>query len=392
MRNLIYSLVLAAFVPTGAMANVPCGGGFGQWLNDAKSEAVSKGYDRAMVDRFFQNAAVDQKVLGADRSQTMFQRTFTDFQRNLISKQRLDKARALAKQHKSLFDRAAREYGVPHGILLAFWAFETDFGAFQGNFNTLNALVTLAHDCRRPGLFRPQVFAALELYKRGQFDPSRAKGAWAGEIGMVQMLPADILARAVDGDGNGKIDLERSVPDAILSAANMLKSHKWRAGQPWLHEIVVPEGLDWSKTGPHQTLSVAQWQSMGVKPRQGALANGSLQASVLLPQGRKGPAFMAYDNFQTLFDWNQSSVYVLTAAYFATRVEGAPAFAPGKPDDGLSIEHMKSLQRKLQAKGDDVGKVDGILGAKTRAAVQVEQARLGLPADAWPTRAFLDKM
>jgi lytic murein transglycosylase len=392
MRYFMQGIAAAILMTGPAMANLPCGGSFNAWVDGVKAEAIAKGHDRATVDAFFRGVAVDQKVLGADRSQTMFQRTFTEFSRNLISSQRLNKAQQLGRQHKALFDRAERDYGIPSGILLAFWAFETDFGGFQGNFNTLNALVTLAHDCRRPGLFRPQVLAALELYKRGQFDPRRQKGAWAGEIGMVQMLPADILARAVDGDGDGRIDLVSSIPDAILSGARMLRDHGWRGGQPWLHEVAVPENLDWSKTGPHQQLSVSEWQAMGVKRRTGALGADSMKASLLLPQGRKGPAFLAYPNFTSLFEWNKSSVYVLTAAYFATRVEGAPAFNPGKPDEGLTIEQMKVLQRKLEARGHDVGGIDGILGAMTRQAVQAEQARLGLPPDAWPTRAFLDRL
>jgi lytic murein transglycosylase len=392
MRAVLGAISITLATAGLAVANTPCGGPFSSWVEGVKAEAMAKGHDRATVDAFFKGAQVDQKVLGADRSQTMFQRTFTEFSRNLISTQRLTKAQQLGRQHKALFDRAERDYGIPRGILLSFWAFETDFGAFQGNFNTVNALVTLAHDCRRPGLFRPQVLAALELFKRGQLNPARQTGAWAGEIGMVQMLPADILARAVDGDGDGKIDLMTSVPDAILSGARMLQDHGWRGGQPWLHEVTVPADLDWSKTGPHQTLSVADWQARGVKGRNGALGPSGMQASVLLPQGRKGPAFLAYPNFQTLFEWNKSSVYVLTAAYFATRVEGAPAFAPGKPDEGLTIEQVKDLQRRLQGRGHDVGNVDGIIGAKTREAVQKEQARLGLPADAWPTRDFLNRL
>ena len=392
MRNFIGTISIMVLAAGGAFASTPCGGSFQGWVDGVKAEAQSRGYDRATVESFFKGAKVDQKVLGADRSQTMFQRTFTEFSRNLISNQRLTKAQQLGRQHKALFDRAARDYGVPRGILLAFWAFETDFGAFQGNFNTLNALVTLAHDCRRPELFRPQVLAALELYKRGQFNPARQTGAWAGEIGMVQMLPADILARAVDGDGDGRIDLVSSVPDAILSGARMLQDHGWRRNEPWLHEVTVPAQMDWSKTGPHQALSVSEWQAMGVAPRAGALGPGGMRASLLLPQGRKGPAFLAYPNFHTLFEWNKSSVYVLTAAYFATRVEGAGAFAPGKPDAGLSIEQVKVLQRKLQALGHDVGGIDGIIGAKTREAVQKEQARLGLPADAWPTPDFLNRL
>ncbi len=210
--------------------------------------------------------------------------------------------------------------------------------------------------------------------------------------GMVQMLPGDILERGVDGDGDGRVSLKTSVPDAILSGARMLQHHGWRANEPWLHEIIVPDTLDWSKTGIDTDLTVAEWERLGVRPRSGQLGNGRLKASVLLPMGRKGPAFLAYPNFRVFFDWNKSFVYVTTAAYFATRLEGAPVFDPGRPDPGLSGDEMMALQRKLAARGHDVGAIDGILGALTRRAVQTEQARLGLPADAWPTRALLDRL
>ncbi|MFA7432152.1 MAG: lytic murein transglycosylase [Gemmobacter sp.] len=383
-------LPLLAILAAPAAANTPCGGDFRAFVNTMKAEALAQGRAPATVDAFFRNVAQDQRVLRADRSQTMFRRDFTDFARSLISRNRMDNAARLGTQHAALFDRARREYGVPRGILLAFWAFETDFGAVQGDYNTRDALVTLSHDCRRPALFRPHVFAAIALQERGQFDPQRTKGAWAGEIGMVQMLPRDILERGVDGDGDGRVDLVNSVPDAILSGARMLRDLGWRAGEPWLHEIVLPDGLDWARTGLHSELTVAEWQRMGVRPRQGSLGPANMRASVLLPQGRKGPAFMVYPNFQVLFEWNRSLVYVTTAAYFATRIEGAPVFDPGAPDPSLSPEEVRALQQKLVARGHDVGGVDGILGAMTRPAVQREQARLGLPADGWPTRALLN--
>lgn len=163
-------------------------------------------------------------------------------------------------------------------------------------------------------------------------------------------------------------------------------------GEPWLQEITVPSNLDWSKTGLDTKLTVSQWAKLGVKPRSGSFGNGNLKASVILPMGRKGPAFLAYPNFEVYFEWNQSFVYVTTAAYFATRLEGAPVYNAGNPDAGLSDAQMEQLQRKLVARGHDVGGVDGILGAKTRAAVQVEQKRLGLPADAWPTTALLNAL
>jgi len=345
---------LFCLISSGALAQ-SCGGGFNAFVGQLQKEAASRGHSPASISAFFEGVRQDNKVLRADRSQGVFKRSFTDFSRRLISKNRLQRGRANAQKYASIFRRAEAEY------------------------------------CRRPQLFRPQVFAALELFEQGGFDPRRTKGAWAGEIGMVQMLPGDILENGVDADGNGTVDLKSSVPDALMSGAKMLSGFGWRGGQPWLVEITVPEQMDWSKTGLEQSASTGQWQAMGIRGRNGRLVN-SKSTSVILPQGRRGPAFLAYPNFRTYFEWNQSYVYVTTAAYFATRLSGAPVFDARNPEPGLDDKQMKRLQQKLQARGYDVGKIDGILGARTRSAVQSEQTRLGLPADAWPTRALLDRL
>ena len=383
-----FALLAALALATPATAQVPCGGDFADWVKGVKSEAVAKGIPVDTADAFFAGLAPDPKVLKADRSQGVFRKSFLDFSQSLISRDRLTRGRALAQEWAPVFDRAEAEYGVQRGILLAFWAFETDYGSVQGEFETRRALVTLAHDCRRPDLFRPQVLAALEMHRLGEFDLGTT-GAWAGEIGMVQMLPGDILERGVDGDGDGLVTLKTSVPDALLSGARMLQHHGWQAGQPWLQEARLPETFDWSLTGLETRLPAEQWTAMGVELRDGTVAAG-LEASVLLPQGHKGPAFLIYPNFRTLFEWNKSFVYVTTAAYFATRLMGAEPYDPGTPDPALDPDQMKLLQEKLAALGHDVGKIDGILGASTRIAVQKEQARLGLPADAWPTVELLD--
>ena len=381
--------LLATPMGGGVTAAAPCGEDFATFVAGMKAEALAQGLNAADIDQFFDGASVDGSVLKADRSQGVFRKTFIEFSKALISKNRLATGKAKAKELEAVFDRAANVYGIPRGILLAFWAFETDFGAVQGDFNTRNALVTLAQDCRRPELFQPQIFAAIALIGEGIFDPVRTTGAWAGEIGMVQMLPKDILEDGVDGDDDGKITLKTSAPDALLSAAKKLQGLGWQAGAPWLQEIVVPEGLDWAKTGLETELSVADWAAMGVSGRSADLPDGATLASVLLPQGRNGPAFLAFANFKVLFEWNKSFIYVTTAAYFATRLEGAPSYAAGAPDPALSQDQMMALQGKLQGLGYNIGKIDGILGAATRAAIQKEQSRLGLPADAWPTAGLL---
>ncbi|NCV30202.1 MAG: lytic murein transglycosylase [Rhodobacteraceae bacterium] len=330
--RLIFS-VLATLSLSSAAYAAQCGGSFDGFVNGLKSEARDLGYSNHQVNDFFSGVAQDPKVIKADRSQGVFQLPFLEFSDRLISKHRRDHGAKNLKKYKAVFDRIERDYGISRGVLTAFWAFETDFGAFQGDFNTLNALVTLSHDCRRPELFRPQVFAA-----------------------------------------------------------HMLSNLGWRAGQPWLQEVVVPNNLPWAETGLDKQKSVREWKRLGVTPREGRLGDASLQASIILPQGRKGPAFIAYPNFQVYFEWNQSFTYVTTAAYFATRLEGASPYIAGSPDPALSGAEMKQLQMRLQARGYNVGKVDGILGANTRAAVQDVQQKLGLPADAWPTHELLNRL
>jgi lytic murein transglycosylase len=387
---MIKTAILGLLAIASPAAAAPCGGDFEDFLASMQAEAISADVSAETAAAFFKGAQQDQKVLKADRSQGVFRKTFLDFSQSLISKERLATARAKSDSLDAIFTRAETEYGVSRGILLAFWAFETDFGQIQGDFNTRDALLTLAHDCRRPELFQPQVLAAVQLYALDEFDLGTT-GAWAGEIGMVQMLPKDILERGVDGDGDGLVTLKTSPEDAILSGARMLQHHGWRPDEPWLTEVTLPESFDWSLTGLETEKPTKDWAALGVTPRDGALPIG-LSASILLPQGRKGPAFLVYPNYRVLFEWNKSFIYVTTAAYFATRIEGAAPYKAGDPDPALSLDQMTALQKRLTALGYDVGKIDGILGAGTRAAVQQEQVRLGLPADGWPTPALLDAL
>ncbi len=369
-----------------------CGGDVGGFIDGVKAEATAMGIPASTADSFFQGAQIDPAVIRADRAQGVFQKDFLSFSRALISQNRIDNGRIYGQRHDSTFDEIERRFGIPRGVLLAFWAFETDYGQVQGSFNTRNALLTLAHDCRRPELFRPQLVAAIELYRRGGMNPATTTGAWAGEIGQLQKLPREIVEKGLDGDGDGVVNLKDSAADALMTGANVLSSLGWRANEPWLQEITVPDDLDWSLTGLNNKASVSDWAARGVRARAGDLGPGNLPAAVLLPMGRNGPAFLAYPNFDVYFDWNKSFVYVTTAAYFGTRLEGAAIYNAGNPSAALSGEQMQQLQQKLTARGHDVGGIDGILGAKTRDAVQAEQIRLGLPADAWPTAELLNRL
>lgn len=391
MLNRIFMTLAVSLTASFAQA-APCGGSFSNFVATVKQEARAMGYSKAVTDGFFQNVQQSQRVLKSDRSQAVLHRPFIDFSGRLISDNRMQRAKGYYNSLDQLFDQIEATYGVPRALLLAFWAFETDFGGYQGDHNTRDALTTLAHDCRRPELFGPQLFAAIELYDRGDFDPLTTQGAWAGEIGMVQMLPRDIIENAIDGDGDGHIKLQTSRADALWSAAKMLRHEGWRPNEPWLQEVIVPDAMDWGKTGLYTKLPVSEWAKMGVRPRSGQFDMRQADASILLPHGRKGPAFIAYPNFDVFFEWNQSFNYVLTAAYFSTRINGAPAMDTGNPSPALDKPEVKKIQQYLENRGFDVGGVDGVIGKNTREAIRQIQQSVGLPADGWPDAALMRKL
>ncbi|MER9416617.1 lytic murein transglycosylase [Mesorhizobium sp. M0306] len=383
---------LAALLLTAVPATAQqCGGDFEAWKQGVAAEARAAGVGAAGLDAL-ENATLDEKALARDRAQGVFTQTFIEFSNRMISSHRLKQGAANLQKYAEIFARADREFGVQAPVIAAFWALETDFGAVQGDFHTLNALVSLSHDCRRPQLFRPQIVPLLMLIDRGVV-PADVTGAWAGEIGQTQMLPSDYLGHGVDGDGNGLVDLRGSAPDVIMSTASKIQSRGWKRDQPWIEEVRVPDDLPWEQTGRTNKLPLTQWTQWGVtRPDGTPLLDNGLKAGLALPMGRKGPAFLTYDNFDVYLEWNQSFTYALTAANLAARLGGAPRFDPRNPEPGLNGDQMKALQTKLEAKGYDVGTVDGILGTNTREAIRKEQMRLGLPVDGWPTLELLARL
>ncbi|TIR84737.1 MAG: lytic murein transglycosylase [Mesorhizobium sp.] len=386
--EILAALLVGAFAWPAAQE---CGGDFEAWKQGVAAEAKAAGVG-AVGLKALENAAIDEKVLARDRAQGVFAQTFTQFSNRMISAYRLKQGAANLKKYADVFARADKEFGVQPAVITAFWGLETDFGAVQGDFHTLDALVTLAHDCRRPQLFRPQLVPLLTLIDRGVL-PADVKGAWAGEIGQTQILPTDYLARGVDGDGDGKVDLRNSVADVIMTTADKILSRGWKRDQPWVEEVRVPDDMPWDQTGRTNKLPLSQWAQWGVTNPDGTpLVDNGLKAGLALPMGRKGPAFLTYDNFDVYLEWNQSFTYALTAAVLATRLAGAPQFDPRTPEPGLNGDQMKALQTKLEAKGYDVGTVDGILGTNTREAIRKEQMRLGMAVDGWPTPELLAKL
>jgi len=386
------ALTLATMVTATPALAQQCGGSFNSWLAGLQQEAAASGVSNRALAVLAQ-VSHDKRVISRDRKQGVFAQTFRQFSDRMVSQNRLDHGAKNLKKYARIFAAVERQYGVPGPVIAAFWGLETDYGANQGDFSTLNALATLAHDCRRPALFRPQLINALRLIDRGDLAPGQMVGAWAGELGQTQLLPSDYLSSGVDFDGDGRVDLKSSVPDVLATTGKFIASLGWQAGQPWLQEVSVPARLPWDQADLAIQHPRAQWAKWGVKARGGrALKADGLPASLVLPMGRKGPAFLAYPNFRVYLEWNQSLVYTTTAGYFATRLAGAPKVSHGNPDAGLSVDQTKQLQQRLAARGYDVGKIDGIIGAGTRAAVKAVQLQLGMPADSWPTPDLLARL
>jgi hypothetical protein len=235
---------------------------------------------------------------------------------------------------------------------------------------------------------------ALRIVQRGDLQIDEMLGGdWAGELGAMQFTASDYYKNAVDYDGDGKRNLVKSVPDTIASAANFLKNLGWKAGEPWLQEVRLTKDLPWDQADLTIQLPRSQWVTWGVRAAHGPLPSDGMKASLLLPMGRKGPAFLAYDNFQALLGWNSSMVYVTTVAYFATRLAGAPPVNRGDPNiEVMQPEQVSELQRILIKMGNDIGEPDGKIGAKTRMAIKKAQMKVGLPADSYPTTELLERL
>lgn len=386
----------AAFllVPAHAQDCGNSGAGFERWLEGFKREAVQQGVSPRTVRAALDGVTYDPRVVARDRRQTVFSQSFLEFAGRMVAAYRLQKGPQLMRRYASIFERIERDFGVPAPVIVAIWALESDFGAGVGDMPALRSMATLAWDCRRAEEFRPQLLDALRIIDRGDLSPQEMIGPWAGELGQTQFLASVYYSYAVDYDGDGRRDLMKSVPDVLASTANYLKALGWRRGEPWLEEVRVPREMPWEQAALAIKHPRSHWARLGVAYASGrALPSDGVEASLLLPMGRNGPAFLAYENFGVFLEWNSSLVYATTVAYLATRLAGAPPLHRGNgPVESLSFNEIKRLQQILQRAGYDVGGVDGIIGEKTRDAVRRMQIKLGLPADGYPTGELLARL
>jgi lytic murein transglycosylase len=395
-RALKWTAVLLAVVLAGPAMAARCRntGSFEKWLADFKKDALAQGISPRVLAEAAPDLTFDPAIIRRDQGQAIFNLTFLQFSDKLIAGYRMQNGMEAMHKNAAVFARVEKAYGVPAPVLTAFWGLESDFGKMFGNYRILRALTTLAYDCRRPDFFREQLIAALRIVQNGDQSVAEMVGDWAGEFGGMQFTAGDYLKNAVDFDGDGRRDLIHSIPDTLASAANFLVHLGWQRGQPWLQEVHVPPNLPWQEADLNIQHPVSQWEGWGVRPAHGKLPAGDMQAALLLPMGRHGPAFLAYPNFKAFLGWNSAFVYSTTVAYFATRLAGAPvvSHAAANTVHALTTEQMMELQRLLTKHGYDVGEVDGKLGNATRTAVKKAQIKAGLPADSWPTAELIERL
>lgn len=395
MRKLLPALAVAASIVASPAIAQSCQNDpsqFPAWLDQLRAEALSAGISPAAVAAL-DGVRYDQSIVNRDRAQAVFSQTFLEFSDRMVNSYRLQTGASRLNQYASTFARIEQQFGVPGPVIAAIWALESDFGANVGDFPTVSALATLAFDCRRPEEFRPQLLDALRIIDRGDLSAGQMVGAWAGELGQTQFQPSDYYRSGVDYDGDGHVNLLTSEPDVLASTANLLAYHGWRAGEPWLEEVALTADLPWQEADVYVFHPRSQWAAWGVVQRDGsALPADGRNASLLLPMGKDGPAFLAYPNFQVFLEWNQSLVYATTIAYLATRLDGAPRVDRGGTVNSLSFEQIRQLQTVLTQRGFDVGGIDGVLGEQTRLAVRQVEADLGMPADGYPTVELLSRL
>ncbi len=311
----------------------------------------ASGISQSTISRALDGVTYDPAVIKRDHGQGVFQQSFIQFSDRMTNNNRFQNGLAQLKKNPQLFARIEQQFGVPPAVVVSFWGLESDYGAYKGNvWPIIRAVATLAYDCRRSAFFRTQLMDLLRIVQRGDLRPDEMIGNWAGELGPTQFTPSDYYKYGVDFDGDGRVDMIRSVPDALASAANLMKGFGWQRGQPWLQEVRVPAQLPWDQADLNIQHPRSQWVNWGVRAAHGSLPADNLPASLLLPMGRNGPAFLAYPNFKAYLQWNAAMVYATTAAYFATRFDGAPPVGKGNaPVTVLTTEQVQELQRLLKA-------------------------------------------
>ncbi|HRK18151.1 MAG TPA: lytic murein transglycosylase [Hyphomicrobiaceae bacterium] len=366
-------------------------------LEDVARTAQASGVPRATTERLLAAAGTPAEDVGRlAQEQPEFTRTAGDYLTQRVTQERIDAGRRKLVENAALLTQLERRYGIDRHLLVAIWGIESNYGTNVGDRPVIRSLLSLAAtDQRRRSYWRDELTAALSLVGNGDVAPDRALGSWAGALGPMQIMPSSVQRYATDFDGDGRRDVVSSLPDALATAANQLKSSGWTEGRIWAREVKLPPNFDYALSGPQSARSVAAWQMLGVRPATGLIPlDDEPTWQIVLPAGAAGPAFLASSNFGVLLKYNRSTAYAIAVGHLADRLAGgSPMSAAWPPDDvALSMNETSELQRLLAAAGFDPGPIDGIVGQYTRDALRNYQKARALVPDAHPTIAVLRQL
>ncbi len=391
------SLCVPALVGAAEKAETP--EVYTKWLNALKEEMIERGISEKTIDLAYGENDYyhpDPEVVKIDRKQIEFVLTSTEYLNRVVNAQRVAKAREKYKQLYPLFKDMEEKYGVQINYLIAFWGMETNFGQNFGNYEVIDALTTLSYDKRRPKFFKEELFQALKIIDKWQVEPKQMEGSWAGAMGHFQFMPSTFNAYAVDYNGDGKIDIWHSFEDAIASAANYLSSMGWKPGQDWGMKVSLPWNFDYAMSGRDVKKTVKEWRKIGVKTKN----NKKLElpddeiVSIILPEGRKGAAYLIRENFRKIMNWNRSENYALAIGMLADYIKSDDKWTPAKMNPAVRVKTDDVL--KIQAFINKLGwfklDEDGMLGSKTRNAIKKVQKKANMPQDGYPDYQLLQKI
>ncbi len=385
------SLKMSLFAATATLVAAPAfaqDADFLACLQNIKTEAVRQSVPAQVVDRAFQGLMPDPKVVELDSRQPEFSLTYAKYIGNSISPERISKGQQMMARHRTLLGELSRDYGVSPQYLIAFWGLETNYGTYMGDFQVVRSVATLACATKRAAFFTNETVQALRILAMNHMTSQQMKGSWAGAMGNMQFMPSTFTKWAVDRDGDGKVDIWSSAPDALTSAANFLRGIGFKNGLPSSDEVVLPKGFPLEQADTTIEKPVRAWAAMGVKRAGGgALPASDEPSAIVLPAGWRGPAFILYPNFKAVMNWNRSTLYALAVGILARQITGGPAVmqAPPADDEPLARETVIDIQTRLARLGFYTDEADGLLGPKTRSAVRLFQKQAGLPADGHAT-------
>lgn len=395
-----FAVVVAAVMAVGAVVAAPpvhANAGFQKWVSNFRSTAAKAGIKKSTYNRAFKGVtAPDPEVLEKARYQPEFRAPVWQYFDNRVHEDSVANGRKMLRKWGSWLGKIEARYGVDRHILLAIWSMETNYGAILENDkvmrNVVRSLATLAYaDRRRAKFARQQLIAALKILQRGDIDESHLEGSWAGAMGHTQFIPTSYQAYAVDIDGDGRRDIWNSIPDALATAANLLRKNGWQSGKTWGYEVSLPSGRKF----PGGTLKISKWEGLGLKRANGkAFPRGGDNAVLKVLQGRAGPAFLVTKNFFVLKRYNNADKYALAVGLLADEIAGYGGLARDwdRPFTKLSFVEKQELQKHLLARGYYDGKIDGKIGSGSRKAIIAFQARAGMKQTGHPSKEVLNAL